>query len=127
MLPHMAVDSDDPTQSLEFLEFQPPSGEHAASGSPAADGPPVADSQPNATSGAQAASADGAQPQGGTSAAGATAVAEAAPSAPPQTPGSPAQNGDAVVSRRPKPIEGVELAEQLLDVIFVSSEAGAAS
>ncbi len=101
--PAAAADSRDPAASLEFLDFQPPAGVLVAGE-------------------AQASDADGTAPRGG---AAAHATAQAAPAAPEATPAQPqSQNGDAAPAPRAAPTEGVEQAEELLDVVFVSSEAG---
>lgn len=122
-LPPAAVDSNDVTTSLDFLKYLPPVGTHlnstAGPGSSLEMAPKAA-----ALAAPAAARAAAAAP-----AASAPATLQAPPAAAEQQQRQhPAANGGgsqgADEAPRQQAAEGVEQAEQLLDIVFVSSEAG---
>lgn len=110
--------------SRDFLEFQPPAGTQVGSTAGVSSGP---DSAPPPSDAAAAAPAAAATP--------AASAAVAAPQqsvAPQQQQQSPVQASDSAgqgadTAPQQRAADGVQQAEQLLDIVFVSSEAGRVS
>ena len=102
--------------SRDFLEFQPPAGSQISSTAGAGSSPDSAPPPSDAAAAAPAASAAVAAPQQ-------SASLQQQQQSPVQASDSASQGADAAPQQRAA--NGVQQAEQLLDIVFVSSEAGA--
>lgn len=104
--------------SRDFLEFQPPAGTQIDSTAGASSGPDSAPPPSDAAAAAPAASAAVAAPQQ-------SASPQQQQQSPVQASDSAGQGADTAPQQRAA--DGVQQAEQLLDIVFVSSEAGRVS